>query len=127
METNGYPCPCCGHPTRSEEDYGTFDICPVCNWEDDAFQVEQPTEWGANRVSLIEARRNFKTFGTIESKLSEEAESSASQPDVQGVTRSNKAAFDLNNNTVSDINEVGETETARSVEVRPATPAKEPK
>ncbi|NLK46035.1 MAG: hypothetical protein GX297_05205 [Treponema sp.] len=29
-----YPCPCCGNRTLSQPDYGSFEICPVCYWED---------------------------------------------------------------------------------------------
>lgn len=31
----GYPCPCCGFLTLSEATHETFEICSVCNWEDD--------------------------------------------------------------------------------------------
>lgn len=59
-----YPCPCCGFLTRSEEALGTFDICPVCGWEDDYLQGRDLLlEGGANTVSLAEARRNFADFG----------------------------------------------------------------
>jgi hypothetical protein len=38
----------------------------VCNWEDDNIQAADPTlEGGANSISLSQARRNFKDFGTI--------------------------------------------------------------
>lgn len=43
---------------------GSHEICPVCSWEDDAVQFRWPTaEIGANRVSLIEAQRNYRDFG----------------------------------------------------------------
>ena len=59
-----YKCPCCGFLTLSEQPPGTFEICPVCNWEDDAAQAANPTlEGGANRVSLEQARGNFARFG----------------------------------------------------------------
>lgn len=61
-----FPCPCCGQHTLAEEPPGTFAICPVCEWEDDHVQFRDPTyEGGANRVSLAEARDNFRRFGTI--------------------------------------------------------------
>ncbi len=64
MNKQGYPCPCCGYLTRSEELSGTFEICPVCNWEDDDVQFNDPTfKGGANEMSLLEARENFKKFG----------------------------------------------------------------
>ena len=67
MEANQkYACPCCGFYTLDEEPKGTFDICPVCYWEDDNIQSDDPAyEGGANGVSLIKARENFKKFGAI--------------------------------------------------------------
>ncbi|MDQ7814927.1 MAG: CPCC family cysteine-rich protein [Patescibacteria group bacterium] len=63
METK-YPCPCCGFLTLSEQPPGTYDICPVCNWEDDNVQYEDTDfEGGANKVSLNQARKNFSKFG----------------------------------------------------------------
>jgi len=59
-----YPCPCCGYLTLLEEPPGTFDICPVCGWEDDNVQFRNP-DWavGANKVSLNRARLNFRSLG----------------------------------------------------------------
>ena len=46
-----YICPVCGKYTF--EYAGDFDICPVCNWEDDLCQLENPDEedcaWSAGR------------------------------------------------------------------------------
>lgn len=59
-----YPCPCCGYLTFEEMPPGTFDICPVCRWEDDNVQFNEPDyAGGANKISLNEARRNFVLFG----------------------------------------------------------------
>jgi hypothetical protein len=59
-----FPCPCCGHFTLPDPPPGTFDICPVCTWEDDHIQFNIPSlADGANAVSLSDARRNFKEFG----------------------------------------------------------------
>ncbi len=59
-----YPCPCCGYLTRSELDFGTFEICSVCWWEDDNVQAEDPDfEGGANDISLNQARFNFEKYG----------------------------------------------------------------
>lgn len=59
-----YKCPCCGFCTLEEEPPGTFDICPVCFWEDDNIQFENPNRsGGANAMSLNEARRNYLEYG----------------------------------------------------------------
>ena len=64
MSELGFPCPCCGYPTLSEEPPGTFDICPICFWEDDRVQFRDPSyRGGANTVSLNEARANFEAIG----------------------------------------------------------------
>ena len=62
-------CPCCGYKTFNEP-YGSYNICPVCFWEDDLIQKEDPTyEGGANRVSLIQAQKNFLEFGACEPEM----------------------------------------------------------
>ncbi|WP_124726562.1 CPCC family cysteine-rich protein [Staphylospora marina] len=62
-----FPCPCCGFLTYEEEPDGTFDICPVCFWEDDPVQNRDPCfAEGANTVSLNQARENFRLHGAIE-------------------------------------------------------------
>ncbi len=62
--TERYLCPCCGFFTLKEEPPGTYRICPVCYWEDDFLQFEDPSRrGGANGISLEEARRNFRAFG----------------------------------------------------------------
>lgn len=63
-ETDMYKCLCCGYLTLGEEPPGTFQICPVCYWEDDPVQAADPMyEGGANGVSLNQARINFHGFG----------------------------------------------------------------
>jgi len=60
----GYPCACCGFLTISDPEPGTFEICPVCNWEDDDVQYENINfSGGANKECLSQARFNFKKFG----------------------------------------------------------------
>ena len=67
MTQKRYPCACCGFITLHERPPGTFEICPVCNWEDDDVQFADPkAQGGANRVSLEEARDNFRTHGAAE-------------------------------------------------------------
>jgi hypothetical protein len=59
-----FSCPCCGNRTLSESPPGTFEVCPVCFWEDDDVQFKNPSfAGGANRVSLEEARMNYRAFG----------------------------------------------------------------
>jgi hypothetical protein len=63
-DNKGYPCPCCGFLTLSEDTHETFEICPVCNWEDDDVQFNNPDfRGGANQESLNEARENYKKIG----------------------------------------------------------------
>jgi len=62
-----YKCPCCGYYTFDNRPDGSYDICKVCFWEDDPIQLEDPTyEGGANKVSLIQAKKNYKEFGACE-------------------------------------------------------------
>ena len=62
-----FACPCCGYLTLDEEPPGTYDICPVCWWEDDNLQFDDPTlRGGANELSLNEARANFARMGAAE-------------------------------------------------------------
>ncbi|WP_448262693.1 CPCC family cysteine-rich protein [Microbacterium aurum] len=51
-----HPCPCCGHLTLGQPP-GSYELCPVCFWEDDAVQLRWPTyPGGANRPSLMPRR-----------------------------------------------------------------------
>ena len=65
-----YECPCCGYFTLEGEAGKTFQICPVCYWEDDGIQFNDPTyEGGANSLSLNKAKENFQKFGVIEERF----------------------------------------------------------
>ena len=68
-------CPCCGYKTMMRPvggTHGTYDICPVCFWEDDGIQLADPDyEGGANRPSLRQAQQNFIAFGACEERLIE--------------------------------------------------------
>lgn len=58
-----YTCPCCGHEVFDSSP-GSFDICPICFWEDDGVQLYYPLQrGGANHCSLAEAQINFVQFG----------------------------------------------------------------
>jgi hypothetical protein len=53
-------CPCCGYPTLTER--GAFEICDLCNWEDDGQDSSDAdvVRGGPNGTySLTAARRNF--------------------------------------------------------------------
>lgn len=63
-----YTCPCCGFKTLETD--GSYDICPICFWEDDPYQKEHAYEdGGANTVSLIRAQKNYKDFGACEKSV----------------------------------------------------------
>jgi len=71
MNGNLYTCPCCGYKTLSDWP-GSYDICPICFWEDDQIQILDPWyDGGANHPSLVEAQMNFKAFGASEPRLKE--------------------------------------------------------
>lgn len=54
-ETNKVLCPVCGK-TYVEE----YDICDICNWENDPVQFYKPDlPGGANKMSLNQARKAF--------------------------------------------------------------------
>jgi len=60
-------CPCCGNYTLEEEENNEWNICPVCFWENDKFQLENPDyAGGANKISLNESKENYKEFGACE-------------------------------------------------------------
>ncbi|MFK0017281.1 CPCC family cysteine-rich protein [Streptomyces sp. NPDC091027] len=66
-----YPCVCCGHLTMTAGP-GSHQICPVCFWEDDDFQLRWPDySRGANRPSLIEAQQNFQGYGACDERFLE--------------------------------------------------------
>ena len=68
LRTNRHPCPCCGCITLPEQ--GQYDICPVCFWEDDPTQsMDEGLEYGANKVSLKAARKNYLAFGACEEEM----------------------------------------------------------
>ena len=54
-----YCCPCCDYPTVSEPQ--SYDICCLCNWEDDDGDGGGPN----GDYSLNEARANFRQFQTM--------------------------------------------------------------
>ena len=68
VKTEYRACPCCGYKTL--ETVGIYEICPVCFWEDDPIQYDDPNhEGGANNVSLKQGQRNFIEFGSCDKEL----------------------------------------------------------
>ncbi len=64
-----YPCPCCGYFTLHGPP-GSYEICSICYWEDDEEQFFDPTSnSGANRVSLVDAQKNFMKYGFCENRV----------------------------------------------------------
>ena len=71
MRLQTYPCPCCGYEVFAKA-LGSYDICPICCWEDDIVQLAFPDmRGGPNECSLIEGQRNFASFGACEQRLKE--------------------------------------------------------
>lgn len=67
-----YKCLCCEYFTLKEPAGNTFQLCEVCYWEDDGVQSTIPGyEGGANRVSLHQAKINFRDFGASEERFKE--------------------------------------------------------
>jgi hypothetical protein len=64
-----HACPCCGYVTLPGRP-GSYEICPVCRWEDDpAVDRDGPEALsGPNHVSLRQAQRNFADFGASSEK-----------------------------------------------------------
>jgi hypothetical protein len=70
MIDSKFACSCCGSKTFREQPNGSYDICPVCFWEDDLIQLNDPNfEGGANRVSLKQGQKNFIEFGACEIEM----------------------------------------------------------
>lgn len=59
-------CPCCDYIALA--DRGSYQICPVCFWEDDGLDIDEPDlSSGPNHgLTLRAGRRNFQAFGACE-------------------------------------------------------------
>lgn len=58
-----YTCPCCGYPTLQER--CMYEICSICNWEDDGSDDPLPNDRpsGPNGgITLTQGRRNFRRY-----------------------------------------------------------------
>lgn len=63
---NKAKCACCGCYTISN----IADTCPVCHWEENIFQEENPDDDDApNYISLKKAKENFGKFGAKKPEL----------------------------------------------------------
>jgi len=65
---NRHEYPCCKYFSLNENP-GAYEICPVCFWMDDPLQSRdtnciRPT----NRMSLNEARNNFRLYGAMDKR-----------------------------------------------------------
>jgi len=50
------PCPACGF-LSFQGAYGSYDICSICDWEDDGLQLANPcSTGGANHKSLAQVQ-----------------------------------------------------------------------
>ncbi len=70
IESVKYSCPCCRSLTFDER--GSFEMCPVCWWEDDGQDDRDADEvrGGPNgALSLTQARDNFMTYGASEERF----------------------------------------------------------
>ncbi len=62
-----HKCVCCGNLTIDDPDTIGYEICPVCFLENDQMQNENHDhKGGANRISLNEARENYKKYGACD-------------------------------------------------------------
>ena len=58
MTEKGQLCPVCGKHQFDEDD--NFEVCPVCGWEDDGIQRDDPDyAGGANCISLNQMKAAY--------------------------------------------------------------------
>ncbi|RDU22592.1 CPCC family cysteine-rich protein [Anaerosacchariphilus polymeriproducens] len=63
-------CPCCGYLTIDDSEEIITDICEVCFWQYDEVAHNKPdVAIGANKISLNEAKENYKLFGACEQRF----------------------------------------------------------
>lgn len=52
-------CPVCGKYDFAKDN--DFDICKICNWENDGLQLDDPNySGGANELSLNEYKKDYE-------------------------------------------------------------------
>jgi hypothetical protein len=65
-----FPCVCCGFWTLTGPVSGSYEVCPVCFWEDDPEQSADPFyKRGANGISLVNARDSYVEVGACDLRL----------------------------------------------------------
>ena len=65
---NLLPCPCCGSLVIGEA--GGYEICRICDWEDDPVQSADPDRGGgANRESLNQAKEIWRDGRRLNPRL----------------------------------------------------------
>ena len=71
MSIMKFRCFCCGYKTLvRDSSQPTFEICPVCFWENDLIQNANPQySGGANLLNLNQAKIKYKQFGAIEEQF----------------------------------------------------------
>ena len=49
---------------------GSYEVCPICFWEDDGIQLRWPLySGGANKPSLVESQQNYAKYGAMEERF----------------------------------------------------------
>src|SRR5688572_26719578 len=86
-------CACCGFFVLDER--GSYDICPICFWEDDIVQIADPWyDGGANSPALVQAQRTFSEIGAIEQRFTGHvrapSSSEAKDPEWRAVVEADK-------------------------------------
>ncbi|NMD37783.1 MAG: glycosyltransferase [Christensenellaceae bacterium] len=59
-----FECPVCKQKTIRM----IFDICDVCGWQYDLAYHDIPDRIGANKISLNQAKENYKKYGYFDPK-----------------------------------------------------------
>ncbi len=96
------PCPACGFEVFDEPP-GSYDLCPICNWEDDGVQLRFPAmRGGANGESLYEYQQTILKYLPVGLSEAKEYKREVSwRPltredceDIGGMPKTGRAYFD---------------------------------